>query len=440
MKTFKIGGVHPKDNKLAATEKVENFPLPKQGVIFTTQHLGAPATPIVAKGDKVKVGQLLAKAEGFMCANIHSPYSGIVTKIDLATDAFGYRKEAIFIDVEGDEWDESIDTSTTIKREITLSQNEIIEKIKEKGIVGLGGACFPTHIKYMIPEGKKADTLIINAVECEPYLTSDHRLMLDNAEESLIGVRILMKALGVEKAYVGIEKNKPDAIEHLRSLTNNILGIEVVPLKLKYPQGAEKQLIDAITGRRVPSGKLPIDVGCVVNNIGTAYAVYEAVQKNKPLIECVLTLTGKDLPSQKNYNVRIGTSYNDILNSINPLPENIDKIISGGPMMGKAVVNVDSPIAKGAASVLVMTRGESIRKEEANCIRCGKCVQVCPMGLEPYLLSTLVKNNKIENALKEKMMDCIECGCCLFTCPANKPLLDSIRLGKTLYRKSLQKR
>ena len=440
MKTFKIGGVHPEDNKLAAENEVEFFPLPKQGIIFTTQHLGSPAVPVVAKGDKVKVGQLVARAEGFMCANIHSPYSGTVTKIDVATDLFGYRKEAIYIDVEGDEWDESIDTSKNIRREIKLSQSEIIEKIKEMGIVGLGGACFPTHIKYMIPEGKKADALIINAAECEPYLTSDHRLMLDDGEETVIGIRILMKALGVEKAYIGIEKNKPDAIERMQHLCDGILGVEVVPLKLKYPQGAEKQLIDAILKRRVPSGKLPIDVGCVVNNIGTAFAVYEAVQKNKPLIDCVLTLTGKDLPAQKNYNVRIGTSYSEIMNSISPLPENIDKIISGGPMMGKTIVNIDAPIAKGAASVLVMTQGEGLRGEELNCIRCGKCIQVCPMGLEPYLLSSLAENNKVADLVKEKMMDCIECGCCLFTCPANKPLLDSIRLGKALYRKSLQKK
>ncbi|MDL2314961.1 electron transport complex subunit RsxC [Bacteroidales bacterium OttesenSCG-928-C19] len=440
MKTFKIGGVHPEDNKLAAANKVEFFPLPKQGIIFTTQHLGAPAVPVVAKGDTVKVGQLVARAEGFMCANIHSPYSGTVAKIDTATDMFGFKKEAIYINVEGDEWDESIDTSNNIVREIKLSQSEIIEKIKEMGIVGLGGACFPTHIKYMIPEGKKADTLIINAVECEPYLTSDHRLMMDNGEEAMIGIRILMKALGVDKAYIGIEKNKPDAIERMQQLCSGTLGVEVVPLKLKYPQGAEKQLIDAITGRRVPSGKLPIDVGCVVNNIGTAFSVYEAVQKNKPLIDCILTVTGKALPAQKNYSVRIGTTYNDLLNSISPLPENIDKIISGGPMMGKAIVNMDAPIAKGAASVLVMTGGESLRGEELNCIRCGKCVQVCPMGLEPYLLSSLAEKSRIEDLLKEKMMDCIECGCCLFTCPANKPLLDSIRLGKAVYRKSLQQK
>jgi len=399
------------------------------------QHLGAPATPCVAKGDKVKVGQLIGKAEAFMCANVHSPFSGTVTKIDSCKDAFGLAKPAIYINVEGDEWEDSIDRSTDIKRECNLSPKEIVDKLKDMGVVGLGGATFPTHIKYNIAPDKKAEYLIINAVECEPYLTSDHRVMMEHAEEICIGVSILRKCLGVPNAYIGIENNKPEPIEVMRRMAANFEGIIVEPLKVKYPQGAEKQLINAITGRRVPSGKLPIDVGCVVSNVGTAYAVYEAIQKNKPLIENILTVTGKKLQAQHNYHCRFGVTYNDIIaHAMGSLPETTGKVISGGPMMGKAVSNLDGPTTKGASSVLVIDEGEAVRATESNCIRCGKCMNACPMGLEPYLFSALVKNQRIEEAGAHNILDCIECGCCFFSCPANKPLLDEIRLGKNLYR------
>lgn len=437
MKTFPLGGIHPEENKLSTQAAIEVFPLPKQVAVFLSQHLGAPATPIVEKGTVVKTGQLIAKADAFLCANIHSPVSGTVSKIDAVKDIFGYSKPAIIIDVEGDEWDESIDRSPEIKREITLSAAEIVEKIKEKGIVGLGGATFPTHIKYIIPEGKKANCLIINAVECEPYLTSDHRVMLEHTEEIMIGVSILRKALGVQTAYIGIENNKPEPIAKMKEMAAKFEGIVVEPLKVKYPQGAEKQLIKAITGRSVPSGKLPIDVGCVVNNVGTAYSVYEAVQKNKPLIENIMTVTGKSLGEQRNFLVRIGVNYNDIVAHIGGLPDDTAKIISGGPMMGKAMVNLDAPVTKGTSSILIMKESEATRAQETNCIRCGKCMEVCPMGLEPYLFSALVNNGKIQEAIGERLMDCIECGCCLFTCPANKPLLDEIRLAKNKFRQMM---
>jgi len=430
MKTFHIGGAHPEENKLTNDCSVEIFPLPKQAVVFVSQHLGAPATLVVEKGQKVKVGQLLAKAEQFICANTHSPYSGTITKIDLATDFTGYKKPAVFIDVEGDEWLEGIDTSKDIIRDIKLDSKQIIDKIKEMGIVGLGGAAFPTHIKYMIPDGKKAEFLIINAVECEPYLTSDYRVMQENAEECMIGIEILMKALNVKKALIGIENNKPDAIEHLTQLAAKYNGIEVVPLKTKYPQGAEKQLIYALTKREVPSAKLPIEVGCVVNNIGTAFAVYEAVQKNKPLIQNTLTLTGKNVKEKKNLLVRVGTPIGSIIDYFGGLPEDTGKVISGGPMMGKAIVDLSAPTSKTTSSILIMTNKESSRKEETNCLRCGRCVSVCPMGLEPLLLSQLAENRLWEDAEKALAMDCIECGCCLFTCPAGRPLLDLVRLAK----------
>ena len=440
MKTFQLGGVHPEENKLSTQASIEVFPLPKQVTVFLNQHLGAPATPIVEKGMAVKTGQLIAKAEAFVCANIHSPVSGVVNKIDTVKDMFGYAKPAIIIDVEGDEWVDNVDLTPAIKREITLSKTEIVDKLKEMGIVGLGGATFPTHIKYMIPEGKKAEYLIINAVECEPYLTSDHRVMLEHTEEIMIGVSILRKALGVEKAYIGIENNKPEPIAKMKEMAAQFEGIIVEPLKVKYPQGAEKQLIKAITGRSVPSGKLPIDVGCVVNNVGTAFAVYEAVQKNKPLVENIMTVTGKSLAQQHNYKIRIGISYADIVNHIGGLPDDTAKLISGGPMMGKAIVNLEAPTTKGASSLLVITDKEAERAEERDCIRCGKCMEACPMGLEPYLFSALINNDKVQDAVDNHLMDCIECGCCIFTCPANKPLLDEIRFAKGKFRQMQQKK
>ena len=430
-----MGGVHPEENKISNDAAIEVMPVGKQMVVLMNQHLGAPATPVVQKGDKVKVGQLIGEAQAFMCANVHSPVSGTVLKVDTCKDAFGLSKPAVYINVEGDEWLETIDRTPDIKRECTLEPKEIVAKLKEMGIVGLGGATFPAHIKYSIPEGKKAEYLIINAAECEPYLTSDYRVMMEHAEEVCIGISILRKALGVPNAYIGIESNKPLAIAHMQEVARGFEGIVVEPLKVKYPQGAEKQLINAVTGRRVPSGKLPIDVGCVVSNLGTTFAVYEAVQKNKPLIENILTVTGKELPSQHNYIVRIGTTYNEIIkHSIGELPATTGKVVSGGTMMGKAVVHLDAPTVKGNASVLVIGEKEARRAPETNCIRCGKCMHACPMGLEPYLFSALVKNGRTEEAKEHNILDCIECGCCFFSCPANKPLTDEIRLGKNRVR------
>lgn len=430
-----MGGVHPEENKISNDAAIEVMPVGKQMVVLMNQHLGAPATPVVQKGDKVKVGQLIGEAQAFMCANVHSPVSGTVLKVDTCKDAFGMAKPAVYINVEGDEWMETIDRTPDIKRECTLEPQLIVAKLKEMGIVGLGGATFPTHIKYSIPEGKKAEYLIVNAAECEPYLTSDYRVMMEHAEEVCIGVSILRKALGVPNAYIGIESNKPQAIAKMQEMAKQFEGIVIEPLKVKYPQGAEKQLINAVTGRKVPSGKLPIDVGCVVSNLGSCFAVYEAVQKNKPLIENILTVTGKELPSQHNYIVRIGTTYNEIIkHSIGALPETTGKVISGGTMMGKAVVNLDAPTVKGNSSVLVMGEKEARREPETNCIRCGKCMEACPMGLEPYLFSALVKNGRTEEAREHNILDCIECGCCFFSCPAHKPLTDEIRLGKNRVR------
>ena len=430
LKTFKIGGVHPPENKLSAGEKIQILPVPEQVIIPLSQHIGAPATPIVKKGDTVKTGQLIASASGFVSANIHSSVSGTVIAIDNVTDAAGLSKPAITIKTEGDEWEEGINRDSKPADAGNLSKEEIIKAIAAAGIVGMGGATFPTQVKLTPPPGNKAEYLIINGVECEPYLTADHRVMLEKGKEILTGVQLLMKAIEVNKAIIGIENNKKDAIAHLQQLASQVPGVEICPLQVKYPQGGEKQLIQAITGRAVPSGALPIAVGAIVQNIGTVLAVYEAVVKHKPLIERVVTITGKSVKHPGNYLCRIGTPVSKLIEAAGGIPDSTVKIIGGGPMMGRTMVNIDSPITKGTSGILLLDARETKRKPIRNCIRCAKCVSACPMGLEPSLLARLAMFNLLERLEEEKVMDCIECGSCSFTCPSSRPLLDYIRLGK----------
>ena len=430
MKTFSIGGVHPHGNKLSAGKPIVLAAVPQKAYILLGQHIGAPAKPIVARGDEVKVGQKIAEPGGFVSAAIYSSVSGKVSKIDNIVDASGYPRPAIIIDVQGDEWVDTIDRTDTIVRECDLKPEEIVKKVAEMGIVGMGGAQFPTQVKLAPPPTAKPECVVINGAECEPYLTADHALMLEHAEEILVGVSILMKAMKVNRGYIGIENNKPDAIAKMEAAAKTFQGIEIVPLKMKYPQGGEKQLIQAILDRYVGSGALPITTGALVQNVATAFAVYQAVQKNKPLIERVVTVTGKSLANPSNLLVRIGTPIQQLIDACGGLPEDTGKVISGGPMMGKAVATTEIPTTKGTSGITIMNQKDARRGEVQPCIRCAKCVAACPMGLEPYLLAQLAEHGEFEREINEQIMDCLSCGACQFTCPANRPLLDYISLGK----------
>jgi electron transport complex protein RnfC len=417
--------------------------LPTKVVIQLNQNIGAPAQAVVKRGDKVLVGQLIGQSSNGLSCNIHSSVSGTVSSTDPVFDKGGRPVPAVTITVEGDQWDPSIDVSDTIIRNINIDSQEFFKRISEKGIVGMGGAMFPTFNKLSFPKGSGVDTLIVNGVECEPYLTADHRVMLEHGEEILIGTKLMQKAIGLKKIFIGIEENKPDAIEHLTELAKSYSDIEIVPLKLKYPQGGEKQLIESITGKQVPSGKLPSDIGVIVQNISTVFAIYQAIQKNRPLIDRVVTITGKRLPHTGNFLVRLGTPIIDILNfagfdaNSQTAPY---KVVSGGPMMGAAISNVESAVLKGTSGVLVLEDNDAIRHKELECIKCGKCIAACPMGLEPYLLFRLCELKRYDDLIANHIIDCIECGCCTFTCPAALPLLDQIRVGRALARKIASKK
>ena len=435
IRTFRIGGVHPEENKLSHDIATVAAPLPKQAVFPLSQHIGAPAKAVVAKGDKVKVGTLIAEAGGFVSAPVYSSVSGTVAKIDTIIDATGYQKPVIIINVEGDEWEESIDRSDkleTLADHPELTPEEIVERIKNAGVTGMGGAGFPTFIKLCPPPGAKAECVIINAVECEPYITADFRLMMEHADEILVGLDLLMKAAKVDKGYIGIETNKPEAIALLTEKTANDPRIEVVPLKQRYPQGGEKQLVDAVIRRQVPAPPaIPVNVGAIVQNVGTAYAVYEAVMKNKPLFERYTTVTGKLLAHPGNFLVRMGTPMRVLIDLCGGMPEGDNKVLAGGPMMGKALMNIDVPVCKGTNSVTILSGDDAVRMEPDPCIRCAKCVGACPMGLEPYLLATASAKHMWDKVEQEDIVSCIECGSCQFTCPSHRPILDNIRLGKS---------
>ena len=434
LKTFSMGGVHPEENKITADKGTVVAALPKQAIFPLGQHIGAPAKPVVSRGDKVKVGTLIAEAGGFVSAPIHSSVSGTVVKVDSAIDATGYRHPAIYINVEGDEWEESIDRSDkleTLAEHPELTPEEIVSRIKEAGVTGMGGAGFPTFIKLCPPPGAKAECVILNGVECEPYITSDYRLMMEHADEILVGLDLLMKAAKVERGYIGIEDNKPEAIALFEKKTASDPRVEIVALEKKYPQGGEKQLVDAVTGRQVPAPPaIPVNVGAIVQNVGTAYAVYQAVMKRKPLFERYTTVTGKKLSNPGNFLVRMGTPMRDLIEACGGMPEGENKVLAGGPMMGKSVVSTDVTVCKGTNSITILTDADAHRKPIQPCIRCAKCVSACPMGLEPYLLATLSSFKEWERLEAEQVTSCISCGSCQFTCPSHRPILDNILQGK----------
>ena len=421
IKTFSIGGIHPEENKLTHDAVTQVAALPKQAIFPLSQHIGAPTKPVVQKGDRVKVGTMIAEAGGFVSAPIFSSVSGTVAKIDTAIDATGYRKPAIYITVNGDEWEPKIDRSDkleTVESHPELTPEEIVNRIKNAGVVGMGGACFPTFIKLTPPPTAKAECVIINAVECEPYITADFRLMMEKADEILIGLELLMMGAKVTTGYIGIETNKMPAIELLtkkcaEKFNGSKYHVEVVPLKQRYPQGGEKQLVDAVIQRQVPAPPaIPVNVGAIVQNVGTAYAVYEAVMKHKPLFERYTTVTGKKIKNPGNFLVRMGTPMKDLIDACGGMPEGDNKLLAGGPMMGKALTSVEVPICKGTNSVTVISDDEARRKEPQPCIRCAKCVGACPMGLEPYLLAKISEVQNWERAEQEDIVSCIECGSC----------------------------
>lgn len=432
--TFHLGGVHPDENKITAERSTQVAALPKQAIFPLSQHIGAPAKPVVQRGDKVKVGTLIAEAGGFVSAPIYSSVSGTVAKIDTSIDATGYRKPVIIINVEGDEWEENIDRTDKLEKlsdHPELTPEEIIERIKVAGVTGMGGAGFPTFIKLCPPPTAKAECVIINGVECEPYITSDYRLMMEHSDEIIEGVRLLMKAAKVDKAYIGIEDNKPKAIQLFEEKTADIQNIEIVPLAKKYPQGGEKQLVDAVIHRQVPAPPaIPVNVGAIVQNVETAFAVYQAVMKHKPLFERYTTVTGKEIKNPGNFLVRMGTPFSQLIDSCGGLPDGDNKVLAGGPMMGKAVMSLDVPVCKGTNSITVLSGFDAHRKSIQPCIRCGKCVDACPMGLEPYLLATLSSMKEYERLEQEDVTSCISCGSCQFTCPSHRPILDNILQGK----------
>lgn len=426
--TFKIGGVHPAENKIAAGKPIVNMPLPTEVVLPVSQHIGAPAKPVVKKGDHVKRGDMVAEAGGFVSAPVHTPISGTVVKIDNARTPQGMPVEAIFI--KSDEADREADAAAmadnspkrTEAEVATLDGKAIIGLIKDAGIVGLGGATFPCHVKLSPPPGSKPEVVIINAAECEPCLSCDDMLMRENPREIVKGVQLLMRAAGVNRGIIAIENNKPEAIAALTQASASVPGLEVMTMQVKYPQGGEKQLIEATIGKEVPSGALPIATGAIVQNVATAYAVYRAVYHNEPILDRVLTL--HDGKEGKNLRVPLGTILSSLVGDVE-----YEKIILGGPMMGRTASTLETPMIKGTSGILLDKRYAHRRPAEP-CIKCGACVNVCPMGLEPFLVSTLSRLKQWDEAEQEKIANCIECGSCSYICPASRPLVDYIRVGK----------
>ncbi len=407
---------------------IKEMPLTEELVIPLSQHAGAPADPLVKKGDKVLKGQKIGEAKGFISACVHASTSGEVTNVVPYIHPLGRKVMSVFIKPDGrDEWAQ-LSARTSLEE---ISAQEIISKVKEAGIVGLGGAAFPSHVKLSPPKDKKVDTLIINAVECEPYLTADYRVMLEETEKVILGTNIFLKALGIDRAVIAVESNKPKAIEKLSAALAGEKGIELLVMETKYPQGSEKQLIAALTKREVPQGKLPLDIGVVVQNVGTACAAADAVTAGRPLIDRVVTVTGGNIKEPSNLRVRFGTRFSDVLAFCGGTIESPKKVIMGGPMMGIAVPGTEVPVVKGTSGILVLKNSEISFEEPGPCIRCGRCVEVCPMGLAPGRFVEETESKDLDGALKDSIMNCMECGSCSFVCPARRPMVHWIKLAKS---------
>ena len=429
--TFPKGGVHPSESKsLSEHLAVETLPIPEEVDILLQQHFGAPCKPLVDKKAKVSEGDLIGEVAGGLGASIHASVTGTVKGIGASTNPVSITSASVTIQTDRD----APPRNYTIEDWRSLPPEELRKKVKAAGIVGIGGAGFPTHVKLSPPPEAKVDVLIINGVECEPYLTTDHRLMLEHPEDIIEGAKIILAMLGIKECRIGIEANKMDAVEALRKAAadkaSDGLKVFVDALKVKYPQGSEKQLIESITKRRVPGFGLPFDVGVIVQNVGTTKAIYEAVALNKPLYEKVITLTGKGISRPANLKVRIGTRLSDIVSYLGGTTADLARIVMGGPMMGFPVSTLDVPVTKTTSGVLFLTEEEIDSRAHSQCIRCGWCLDACPMGLQPNEIGVYVEAGRAQDTAKFGLFECFECGCCAFVCPAKRPLVQFIRLAK----------